>query len=922
MRRTTKLGFKFAAILTLALLALQFFNPCRADTNVINFTYPDRTALIADGWDFNARTAAGLTRNTEATNGSVVSYAQAVHPGMVRIPVDTGDLWSTANNTRNSLFRDLSPDWTSLRLQLSFAPTQAYEQAHLAVYQNDDNYVEAGLGYNSGSRRTSLSREVNASASTPSSTNVTASNLHLRLDRNTASGEISALHSLDGTNWLLIGKTSLVLTNTRLAIWVGGSPGGFPNADFRRLEIITSATPVSTLLVAQPTALVFNAVAGQPCTNTQLVRVIHRGPTTLAWSLTNTTPWLVTDLNASNTPAAFNVSVNTTGLSPGVYNTVLAVGAPGALNTPAAVNVTLIVNPAARVRTTIWKGDKKGALSVSVPDGLGSMYDILRTNGFAGTYQMNNTNAPSFYTAYYQAGMELGTHLVHHNCFVMDESTVRGEIVPNIAGLCATTVQPCADVISHAWPCGVRNLVQDVVASDYFLVTRGYNINLLEDPTPNDLMILKSFNSHEHNPTQYNPTAPPNPADLKTVVDAAIAQGKWANLVFHGYNNDDGAVAYCVGKDIWVSPIGTVAKYIQQRDRVVISNYLEGAHFVSFNCRRLPLTSSSLRSFETAIGTNDLVTFNVDVTGLPAPTALSAAGVVTPYTVKVAAGKTNLLFDLFVTATNRPVLITLGTNIPPVATNVSATTMEDTATNLTFLGGDADNTNLTYAVLANPAHGAVAGLNPNTGELIYMPATNYNGTDAFSFTVSDGSLIATGQVTIIVSVVNDPPTLPAQPNRTMDALETLTVTNTASDVDTPANALIYSLLEGPANGVINANGLIVWSPTLSQCPGTNIFTTRVTDDGTPASSRTNSFLVFVNTPTPPFIKSITWSNYVATLTWSAKSGHIYRVEYKPDMNDTNWNSITPDVKAQATNAAASDPSATTSRRLYRILLVQ
>jgi regulation of enolase protein 1 (concanavalin A-like superfamily) len=739
MHRTTQRDFKLAAVLTLALLALLFSNPCRADTNVINFTYPDRMALIADGWDFNAKTVAGLTRNTEVTNGAVVSYAQANHPGVVRIPVDTGDLWATANNTRNSLFRDLSPDWTSLRLDVSFAPTQAYEQAHLAVYQNDDNYVEAGLGYNSGSRRASLTRELNASASTPSSTNVTASNLYLRLDRNTASGEISAFYSLNGTNWLLIGKTSLVLTNTRLAIWAGGSPGGFPNADFRRLEIITSTTPVSTLLVAQPTALVFNAVAGQPCTNTQLVRVIHRGPTTLAWSLTNTTPWLVTDLNASNTPAAFNVSANTTGLSPGVYNTILSVGAPGALNNPASVNVTLIINPAARVRTSIWKGGKKAALSVSVPDGLGSMYDILRTNGFAGTYQMNGTNAPSFYTTYYRAGMELGTHLVHHNCFVMDEATVRTEIVPNIAGLCATTVQPCADVISHAWPCGVRNIVQDVVASDYFLVTRGYNINLLEDPTPNDLMILKSFNSHEHNPTQYNPTAPPNPTDLKTVVDAAIAQGKWANLVFHGYNNDDGAVAYCVGKDIWVSPIGTVAKYIQQRDRMVISNYLEDAHFVSFNCQRLPLTTTSLRNFESAIGTNDLVTFNVDVTGLPAPTALTSAGVATPYIIKSSAGKTNLLFDLFVTATNQPVLVTLGTNSPP---------------------------------------------------------------------------------------------------------------------------------------------------------------------------------------TPPFIESITWSNYVATLTWSTKSGHIYRIEYKPDLNATNWNSVTPDIEAQATNATASDSSATTSRRLYRVLLVQ
>jgi len=59
------------------------------------------------------------------------------------------------------------------------------------------------------------------------------------------------------------------------------------------------------------------------------------------------------------------------------------------------------------------------------------------------------------------------------------------------------------------------------------------------------------------------------------VVDAAIAQGKWASLVFHGLENDDGAVAYSVGKDIWVAPAGPVMKYILQRDRTAISNYVE-----------------------------------------------------------------------------------------------------------------------------------------------------------------------------------------------------------------------------------------------------------------------------------------------------------------------------------------------------------
>ncbi|MCX5886597.1 MAG: hypothetical protein NT096_11935, partial [Proteobacteria bacterium] len=60
-----------------------------------DFTYPDRASLIAAGWDFLAvKPSGGGTRNTEQITGAVVSYDQIAHPGVLRIPVDTGDLWA------------------------------------------------------------------------------------------------------------------------------------------------------------------------------------------------------------------------------------------------------------------------------------------------------------------------------------------------------------------------------------------------------------------------------------------------------------------------------------------------------------------------------------------------------------------------------------------------------------------------------------------------------------------------------------------------------------------------------------------------------------------------------------------------------------------------------------------------------------
>jgi hypothetical protein len=80
--------------------------------------------------------------DTEQRTGALVSYDQQAHPGIIRIPVDVGDLWSIANDTRNSLFHDLPSDWTSIRLKIaSFNPIMYYQQAGLYAYQNDDNYV-------------------------------------------------------------------------------------------------------------------------------------------------------------------------------------------------------------------------------------------------------------------------------------------------------------------------------------------------------------------------------------------------------------------------------------------------------------------------------------------------------------------------------------------------------------------------------------------------------------------------------------------------------------------------------------------------------------------------------------------------------------------------------------------------------------
>jgi hypothetical protein len=621
-------------------------------STIINFTYTNRQALLAAGWNFIARTSSGAARNTEITNsgnGPVISYNQAMHPGVIRVPLDGGDLWSNLNNSHNSLFRNLPTNWTSLQLALSFTPTWPYQQVNLALYQDDDNYVELGVTHQ---HAVVLVQEVNGAPTSLSSLDITGTNVQLRLDREVNYGFISTFYSLDGTNWVFVGQVAQELINPRLGIWGGGSLSGSPHVELRQVRIATSAASFPSKLALQPFALVFNSVAGLANTNVQRVNIYHRGPDGFRWSVTKNASWVSVSSMSGGVPGFCDVSVNTSGLTNGLYEAALSFTALGAVTNTTLIPVTLIVNANTRAKVATWKGGKKAALSVWIDDSDPVLFDELTTAGYAGTYALMGPGPQSFlFTTYYNAGMELGAHTHTHPCFPLDEPARRAELENNIADIITSTPQTENRLTSFAWPCGANTTREKVWAADHFLIARGYNINQLEDPTPKDWMNVKSYNSHEH--------VPAPPADLKTVVTAAIAQGKWANLAFHTMNNDDGAVAFAVGKDIWVGSGGDVTRYIIQRERTVISNYQQTAGQIRFDSYRLGIPASSRRSFETAFNTNDTVTFQVAVTNLVPVVGVTVGGVATPYAIRSASGATNLFFDARVSSSVQPVVITL-----------------------------------------------------------------------------------------------------------------------------------------------------------------------------------------------------------------------------------------------------------------------
>jgi hypothetical protein len=183
-------------------------------------------------------------------------------------------------------------------------------------------------------------------------------------------------------------------------------------------------------------------------------------------------------------------------------------------------------------------------------------------------------------------------------------------------------------------------------------------------------------------------------------------------------------------------------------------------------------------------------------------------------------------------------------------------------------------------------------------------------------------LTATNTFVVVVNAIHNGPVLPVQTNRTIPPFTTLVVTNTASDQDIPICHLTYTLADGPTGALVDANGIITWTPGFQQSVVTRTFVTVVTDDGIPPLSDTNSFTVTVNLPpAPPVILELTVTNEIATVHWTAIAGHSYRLEYKDDLEDANWNAAGSNILATEASAMTTDPAGGVSQRFYRVVLL-
>ncbi len=187
-------------------------------------------------------------------------------------------------------------------------------------------------------------------------------------------------------------------------------------------------------------------------------------------------------------------------------------------------------------------------------------------------------------------------------------------------------------------------------------------------------------------------------------------------------------------------------------------------------------------------------------------------------------------------------------NDPPVAVDDTAITAEDTAKTVSVRTNDSDPEldSLTVTGVTQPAHGTATF---TTVSVTYTPAANYNGADAFTYTISDGKGgTASATVSITVTPVNDAPTAGSDTATTTE--DTAAAVNVlANDTDPDGDSLAVTAVTQPAHGsaTFTASG-VTYTPAANY-NGADSFTYTISDgNGGTATGTVSVTITAVNDP--------------------------------------------------------------------------
>ena len=214
----------------------------------------------------------------------------------------------------------------------------------------------------------------------------------------------------------------------------------------------------------------------------------------------------------------------------------------------------------------------------------------------------------------------------------------------------------------------------------------------------------------------------------------------------------------------------------------------------------------------------------------------------------------------FLTSDPAEVSITINAiDDPPVARTVIVSIQEGSLWAEHLPGNDGDPLPnevqpLEFTITIGPSHGAVTSLDSSTGAITYVPAQDFNGSDAITFTVKEldtERVSPPGTVSIVITSVNKPPIATGQQVTTAE--DTTLRIALGSDGDPEVQQVLQlNVVTAPAHGTLSGfnstTGEVTYVPG-ADFSGSDSFTYTLTDDaraGQPARLTSGQATVAIN----------------------------------------------------------------------------
>jgi len=152
------------------------------------------------------------------------------------------------------------------------------------------------------------------------------------------------------------------------------------------------------------------------------------------------------------------------------------------------------------------------------------------------------------------------------------------------------------------------------------------------------------------------------------------------------------------------------------------------------------------------------------------------------------------------------------------------------------------------------------------------------------------SVVMPADCVFTLTYTNHPPSLAPVSVAPMNAGQTVTISNNASDPDSPPQTLSFALLTAPPGATLDTNtGVFTWRAPVAFANTTNPVVLAVTDNGYPPLSATQSFSLVVNPLTPPTLHAPALSNGLPTLETIGPIGPDYLLQRSTNL--TTWSTI-------------------------------